>query len=273
MPTKKHLLISTDRAKISFAYEQAVIDPEESSSDPSHIHNEVEIYLKVSGDISFLVRNSIYPISRGDVIVTRAGELHHCIYHSQRLHEHFCLWVSEADGGELLSFLSEYEANFIHLPEEEREELIQSFYRLREAEEGEDRLAASAEILGILSALRKGMARGQAEARESVPRELQGILDYIQKNYSEIASVSELTSVFFISPSTMNRWFGHYLHMTPKAYLESVKLSGAQRLLREGRSVTDVCFICGYCDSSHFIRAFKRKFHVTPGQFRASNLS
>ena len=42
----------------------------------SHIHKECEIYINLSGDVSFEVENHIYPISRGSVIITRPYEYH-----------------------------------------------------------------------------------------------------------------------------------------------------------------------------------------------------
>ena len=32
-----------------------------------HTHNEFELYINLSGDVSFLVENTLYPVSRGDV--------------------------------------------------------------------------------------------------------------------------------------------------------------------------------------------------------------
>ena len=55
----------------------------------SHIHKECEVYINLSGDVSFEVENRIYPISRGSVIITRPYEYHHCIYRSNALHEYF----------------------------------------------------------------------------------------------------------------------------------------------------------------------------------------
>ena len=37
----------------------------------------------------------MYPISAGDVILTAPNELHRCIYHSDGVHEHFCIWMRE----------------------------------------------------------------------------------------------------------------------------------------------------------------------------------
>ena len=56
-----------------------------------HIHDECEIYINLSGDVSFSVEGTIYPIVPGGVIITRPSEYHHCIYHSNKFHKHF--WI------------------------------------------------------------------------------------------------------------------------------------------------------------------------------------
>ena len=41
-------------------------------TDPeSHIHNECEIYINISGDASFIVENRIYPVLPGSIIITK----------------------------------------------------------------------------------------------------------------------------------------------------------------------------------------------------------
>jgi hypothetical protein len=56
-----------------------------------HIHNECEIYVNISGDVSFFCNGRICPMTRGDVLVARPGDYHHCIYQSNALHQHF--WI------------------------------------------------------------------------------------------------------------------------------------------------------------------------------------
>lgn len=63
----------------------------------SHIHEECEIYVNLSGDVSFVVENHIYPLKPGDIIITRPYEYHHCVYHSNKLHKHF--WVLFSSSG------------------------------------------------------------------------------------------------------------------------------------------------------------------------------
>lgn len=93
----------------------------------SHIHNECEIYINLSGDVSFVVENSCYLITPGSIIITRPFEYHHCVYHSNKLHKHFWMLFSAA-GNEYLfdKFYNRKagEGNLLMLEKDKTEELI-----------------------------------------------------------------------------------------------------------------------------------------------------
>ena len=56
-----------------------------------HTHSEFELYINLSGDVSFLVENNLYDLKHGDVIIARPGEYHHCVYRSDAPHKLF--WI------------------------------------------------------------------------------------------------------------------------------------------------------------------------------------
>jgi AraC-like DNA-binding protein len=53
-------------------------------------------------------------------------------------------------------------------------------------------------------------------------------------------------------------------------YLESKRLAHSQILLKEGKSVLDACMESGFSDYSNYIRLFKRRFMITPKQYKDS---
>ena len=57
--------------------------------------------------------------------------------------------------------------------------------------------------------------------------------------------------------------------VTMRAYLIELRLRRAAELLESGEtSVTAACFACGYSSLSHFLRAFRQRYGVSPGQYR-----
>ena len=69
-----------------------------------HIHDSYEIYVNVSCEVAFLVNNRLYPVKRGDVIVSRPGDVHICVYQSDAPHERFCFWLNCPEDSPLLAF-------------------------------------------------------------------------------------------------------------------------------------------------------------------------
>jgi AraC-like DNA-binding protein len=167
----------------------------------------------------------------------------------------------------ILDFFRSSEVNYLSLNKEDKQQLIADFFNLRAAADT-DSLTATATLLRILSKVKNNMHVSVRPEKSDIPAEMQAIIDYINTNYSAIPSIHVLPEQFFISPSTIHRWFDRYLHVSPKAYLESVKLSNAKRVLERGESVTDACLAAGYSDCSHFISVFRRKFGETPLQYK-----
>lgn len=68
-----------------------------------HAHECCEIYVNVSGDVSFAVEDAIYPIGRGDVIITRPQEYHYCIHNTNAVHKHYRVIFWTQNNYDLLS--------------------------------------------------------------------------------------------------------------------------------------------------------------------------
>ena len=101
MYRRKILLSQMSKADCSISHiDLDAVSP--LNQNESHIHAECEIYINLSGDVSFEVENRIYPVSRGSVIITRPFEYHHCIYHSNRSHEHFWITFSAKENDHFL---------------------------------------------------------------------------------------------------------------------------------------------------------------------------
>lgn len=265
----KRKAVKTDNLRYVLYYHNEFVDPKEQEIDDSHIHSCVEVYVNLSGDVSFLVQNEMLSILHGDVVFTRANEYHHCIYHKACMHEHFCFWLDESFVKEYLGGLFQSGVHHLRLPVKQKEELVKLFFELKDAISDEKRVRESARVFQIFDMLETHVQHAEAVKTDVLPAQMQKILDEIGERFAEITGAADLAERFFISPSTLNRWFFKYLHVSPKAYLVGVRLSAAKRMLDEGKSVTSVCFDCGYCDSSHFIRAFKNKFSITPGRYQA----
>ena len=102
---------------------------------PHHVHEECELYLCLEGDVSFMVEDQVYPMTRGSVILAHPYEYHHCIYHSNVPNTYYWILFT-ADGNEkLLNLFFDREKgthNLIRLSDEGTLAMIRVFERLRQ---------------------------------------------------------------------------------------------------------------------------------------------
>ena len=234
-----------------------------------HIHSECEVCINLSGDISFVVENNIYPISPGDIIITRPSEYHHCIYHSDAPHRHFWILISPEENHALLRLFFDRNAgenNLLRLSAENTEQLISLCHTLvTESGTPCEQLLRFFTLLALLESARPSAPLASSAA---VPAALVSALGYIESNLSHPISMEELANATNVSVNTLERHFSRSMRITPTAFIRQKKLLFAQKLLRNGHTVQEACEQSGFSDYSHFIALFKKNFGITPLQYK-----
>lgn len=98
------------------------------------------------------------------------------------------------------------------------------------------------------------------------------ITEFMEKYYSHDLTVRDYALLTGRSISTFIREFKKTYHTTPSQWLIEKKVSIAHRMLVEHNwSVTNAAMEVGYENVSHFIKAYKRKFGVTPKKAKGLN--
>lgn len=106
-------------------------------------------------------------------------------------------------------------------------------------------------------------------SRDAGAAVLARVKDYIRTRYADDITVSELAAVAGLSRAHLTRAFGAAYHMPPHVYLNAVRVTQAQALIRRGMPLTKVALECGFADQSHLTRRFKGSVGVTPAAWRA----
>ncbi|MCU9850345.1 helix-turn-helix domain-containing protein [Defluviimonas sp. WL0024] len=71
----------------------------------------------------------------------------------------------------------------------------------------------------------------------------------------------------------LTRLFHLHFDKAPMEYWRDIRLSAAHwQIVNSGRSITEIAYECGFTDSSHLIRWFKKKYGVTPSALRKANV-
>ncbi len=90
---------------------------------------------------------------------------------------------------------------------------------------------------------------------------------YIEEHFAQGVSLQELAEQVALSPYYFVRAFRAEVGLPPYAYLESIRVRNAQRLIEDGRPLAEVALEVGFSSQSHMTRHFKKIIGATPGQY------
>lgn len=82
--------------------------------------------------------------------------------------------------------------------------------------------------------------------------------------------IEDMAKSIGISPYHMIRQFKAACGLTPHQFQIQCRVRKAQKLLGEGKSVTEAAYATGFCDQSHFDRCFRKVVGLTPNVYKQS---
>ncbi|MEM0997015.1 MAG: AraC family transcriptional regulator [Bacteroidota bacterium] len=135
---------------------------------------------------------------------------------------------------------------------------------------GDQRAVVRPKLLEILHLLEQSRAgeRFGAELAALHRRGKKSLPDFMWANYSKPLKIEDYAYLTGRSISTFHRDFKACFGASPKRWLIDRRLERARSLLQEGQgSVAEVAQAAGYENVPHFIKSFRKRFGITPGQF------
>ena len=94
------------------------------------------------------------------------------------------------------------------------------------------------------------------------------VQDHIRALYMQPLHVEEIAEQMNLDRRYLSRLFKAKTGQTIQEYLIAVRMEEAKRTLEQGFSVEESALLCGYSDASNFSKMFKRRFGVSPLQWK-----
>jgi len=105
--------------------------------------------------------------------------------------------------------------------------------------------------------------------RDKESRRVMKVKQYINDHFAESLSLETLSSLVGMTPSSFSRFFKARTGRTVSDYIIDIRLGNAARMLVDTtRSISEICYGCGFGNLSNFNRMFKSKRGYTPRDFR-----
>ena len=263
---KRNLTISGFSDLRVFIQRESLHKSEHITDNRLHAHNEYELLINLKGDEHVIVEKKIYPITRGDIILSHPNERHHCVMKSEAQHEYFWILIDTRQKSAIAEYLDSMKANYYSPESEIRERVIQLCGILSEKDCGE--VEAMRILLEILHLIKSSEVLEET-TDSRLPKELSDVFDYIDAHISEELRINAIAHALGLSESTLTRRFKDFLGEKPMEYLKKKRMIKAAELLRDGASVLEAGIAVGYSDNSYFIKLFKSFYGVTPLKYKS----
>lgn len=141
---------------------------------------------------------------------------------------------------------------------------------LAELDAGDESAAIAVE--GLLLELLATLARDAAPANAAeIPRWLREADEMIRELYSSKIALSGVARAVGVAPATLARSYRSAFRITVGERIRQLRIERAVRdLLESEEPLSSVALRAGFYDQSHFTNLFRRRFGVTPAQYRAA---
>lgn len=272
-------------------YEAFLFDAETSGVFPilPHWHYFVEILYMVEGKAYVEAGEEGYILEPGDLILFYP-QMPHAIYEAGQFPIRYYVLKFDSAHLNISSSALPSVASMIAMAAEEKEVPVylkkekldqrkidflirESVKVIEEKRFGYDIVLHSNYCLVMAEIIRvweqEGFQIKKRKKEASLNEKFAEVSEYISKHYQEDLSVEELAKSFRMSYSYFAAKFKEYYGQTCKEMILAVRLQKAEDLLRfTDFDLTYISQETGFCDCSHFIKAFKQKYGVTPFKYR-----
>jgi AraC-type DNA-binding domain-containing proteins len=255
-----------------------------------HFHDGYEINFPLTENIKWFAGDRLYSVKSGDLFLFNTMDLHRAIIPPDMQYERYIIsfkpeFIDSLSTGEtdLLECFHHREGKFshcIHLNTEQVDSLLPllkkaEFYSNNEELFGRDvylKITLTEILLLINNFYRSGnpvySSKNQGEYNRVRP-----VIQYIHKNVDSDLSLDTLSKEFFMSKFYLGLLFKKATGLTINEYIINYRIMMARELLKKDISVSLAGEKVGYCNTSHFIRTFKKLTGLSPKQYAKQNNS
>lgn len=240
-----------------------------SNMSDYHMHEYYEMSLILSGNVKVFLPDQVQHGTECRIVLTRPMTSHLVVCDPGLLYKRLNLLFSQdfisdcvPEWKQLLGIFGK-NGKVIILTESQKEE----YYSLIGQFEKEKNVFRKRLILLYLLSKLSEHTESDTGVIEELPAFVADALLYIQENCCRKILSNELAWTLKVGRTTLMTAFKKYTGSTVNNYICDCRLKKAIEKLSEGELQNAVAESCGFGDACNMIRAFRRRFGMTPGQY------
>ena len=254
----------------------------------SHIHDFFELVYIEEGSGTHYIDDVEYKVGHGDLIFISRNQTHsYKVLNKMKLVD--ILINPEFISSELIdsesivtlfrhSMFAEFEVAAVPVCQrvrfksnelKEMDALIGMMIREYEQKESGYRSVLQGGVRILFSKILRCMQKTEPDRGSESEELFRDILNFIDENYSQKISLSEIAAKTFYNPVYFGNMLKKYCGRSFSVYLKEKRISKAADMFKTtNKSVEEVMADVGYSDRKLFYAHFKEMYGITPGKYR-----
>ena len=250
-----------------------------------HSNDFFELYFFIAGDASYIIENGHYRLRTGDILLISPDNLHQLdIDDSRATYERIVLWLnpryvkrlstSATDLAECFAACARRKDFLLRDKEVSARVEAQLFdlydkqSRLEYGDDVECEIIIREVLLTLARRLRGDIGEdGEPRERANSNVTVSEVIDYIDAHITEDLSLDSVAERVFLNKFYLARLFKKETNTTLHRFILKKRLLLSKKLIESELPIVEVCRRSGFNDYSHFFRAFKNEYGITPKQY------
>lgn len=250
-----------------------------------HQHPEIQLTLIKESNGTLVAGDYVGPFHAGDVFVI-GGNQPHVFRNDEKFFKKrskavaITIFFDETTFGEnfwlleemksLQQFLKNSSGGF-RITGRKKKSIAENLVSIANAK-GIDRLIIFLEILKLLTSRKEMHSLATPVIQRNIKSydgsRLNKVIEFTFKEFQRPITLKEVADLANLTPEAFCKYFKTRTRKTYINFLNEIRVNHACRLLTEDKSISAICYDCGFMNLSNFNRIFKKIKQVPPGGWR-----
>ena len=236
---------------------------------PQHLHQHMELIYVLGGELKVTNDEVTRYLHKGDMSVSFPNTLHS--YESIGASDHLMCIFDDSLVSYFKDKLTKYHSTTPFIMESPATvEIWRYLGKIKDLLDHQGSMDLVAGYVNLVTALvLEQLDLVQREGGAKYSEWFVDVLTYISHHYTEKITLSDLAERISISPYYLSRKFTEHMKCNLNEYVNQIRVSNAVTAIKNtDKTITEICYECGFENIRSFNRAFKKVTGRTPTQFR-----
>ncbi|MCI8388006.1 MAG: helix-turn-helix transcriptional regulator [Clostridiales bacterium] len=241
-----------------------------------HWHNKYELLFIIRGSYKIDSNTIQYENNEPAVFIHRPFCLHKLNADTDNVYQRYIVHISKraieqfAPLSAEIAKISDFTMLRVDPNPVELREISDLFYHINQSRSDtfQSALYSALTIHKILQIYDNGRGEGYITKHSYI----QDVLQTITENLSESMTIADICKQFSVGHTKLLEDFKNATGSTYKKYLTTLRQTRARELLESGSSIVNASLEVGYSSEAHFIKAFRKYWGITPGEYLKSRI-